>query len=128
MKRFRESASGRVITAAVALPLATAAFATGNAGGSGFVWCMASVFAAVMLAVIAIGLAFGDYEREVLGAILTLPPGLLLYIPLVGIADAVPAVRLAMGLAAVVLVGVASAGALSRLRLASSPRVSTHPA
>ena len=129
MTRFRESASGRLMTLAVALPLATGAFATVNPGGpDGMLWCMASVFAGIMIVFVAIALALENYERQVLGAIMALPAGLLAYIPLLDIASEVRMVRAGMALGAIVLVGLALAGTLPRLRFASSPRPTTHSA
>jgi hypothetical protein len=91
------------------------------------VWVIASVFASIILGLVGIGLAVEEFGREALVAVLFLPPALLLYTPLVGVASAMPVVRLAMGLAAVMFFGAASAPWFSQLRLASSPPA-TRPA
>jgi len=101
--RFEESVAGRLLTLAVALPLATGALTSWGPGGSGMVWIMGSVFAAIVMGIVGVGLAVDEFDREAVTAVLVLPPALFLYTPLVGIAASVGAVRVAMGLVACVL-------------------------
>jgi hypothetical protein len=128
MKPFHQSTAGRLLMVAVALPLATGACVIWTPQGSGMVWIIASVFAGIILGLVGIGLAVEEFDREAVAALLFLPPALLLYTPLVGIAGGLPMVRLAMGLVAMVLIGVASGQTFSRLRFPSSPRATTHSA
>jgi hypothetical protein len=67
------------------------------------VWIIGSVFTAIVLGIVGVGLAVGEFDREALAAVLVLPPALFLYTPLVGIAASIGAVRVAMGLVACVL-------------------------
>jgi hypothetical protein len=92
------------------------------------VWIIASVFAGIILGLIGIGLAVEQFGREAIVALLFLPPALLVYTPLMGVAGALPVVRLAMGLAAMMFFGAASAPWFSQLRLTSSPHATTRSA
>jgi len=126
MKPFRESAAGRMLAVAVALPLATGALATTFEGG--LVWIIASVFAGIVLGIVGVGLAVEEYGGEAVGALLFLPPALLLYTPLVAWWGGQPVVRMMMGLTAMALMAV-SLGQLSfRPRWAAPPRVTTRSA
>ena len=125
MKRFQESAAGRFLIAAVVLPLATGTSATWSPEGSGMMWIIASIFAGIILALVGIGLAVGEFDREAAAAILFLPPALLLYIPLVGLAASAPVVRVAMGLVAGTLLAVAWHDFVP-LRFTSSRHATTH--
>jgi hypothetical protein len=95
--------------------------------GSGVVWFIASVLAAITLGIIGVGWAVEETESAAVGAILFLPPALLLYTPLVAFGS-IPVVRVLMGLAAATLIALALAHASFRPRLASSPRASTRSA
>jgi hypothetical protein len=126
MKRFQESVAGRTLTIAVALPLAAGASTTWNTAGSGMIWIIASVFAAIVLGLVGIGLAIGEFDREAVAAVLFLPPALLLYTPLLGVAANVLVVRFVMGLGAVTLFAMAWHAMPSPLRFASPRHVTTH--
>ncbi len=128
MKRFRETIAGRILSLAVALPLATATFATITRDGSGIVWIIASIFAGIILGIVGIGLAIEESAGAAVTAVLFLPPALLLYTPLVYFWGTVPAVRILMALGAIALLAAALGQASLRPRLASSPRVTTRSA
>jgi hypothetical protein len=126
MKHFLESTSGRLLTLAVALPLATGASTTWSPEGLGMVFIIASIFAGIMLAFVGIGSAVGEFDSEALWAILVLPPALLLYTPAVSLASTFPMIRVAMAMAAVILLGMSWRSILSSLRVASPRRATIH--
>ena len=128
MKRFQESAAGRILAVAVALPLATGAVVTLTPEGSGIVWFIASVFAGIILGIVGVGLAIEESEMAALGAVLFLPPALLLFTPMVAYGVGIPLVRVLMGLVAMTLFGLALAQTSVRFRLSSSPRATTRSA
>jgi hypothetical protein len=128
MKRFEQSVAGRLLTLAVALPLTVATMATWSSKGYGMVWIIASIFAAIILSLLGIGLAIGEYDREAVAAVLFLPPALLLYTPLVGIASGVSVVRVAMGMVAGVLLATIWHDTAPQLRFASPRNVTTRSA
>jgi hypothetical protein len=128
MKRFQESAAGRILAVAVALPLAAGALVTMTPEGSGVVWIIASVFAGIVLGIIGVGLAVEEYAGAAVGALLFLPPALLLYTPIVAFGGGSPVVRVVMGFTAATLLLLAVGQASFRMRWASSPRASTRSA
>ena len=127
MKRFEQSVAGRLLILAVALPLAAGTSATWDSAGHGMAWIIASIFAGILLSFVGIGLAIGEYDREAVAAVLFLPPALLLYTPLVGLAASVPVVRVAMGLVAGLLLATVWHATAPQLRF-SSPRHVTRSA
>jgi hypothetical protein len=128
MKRFRETAAGRTLALAVALPLATGALATFTQEGSGIVWIIASVFAGILLGIVGVGLAVEEHVDAAVTAVMFLPPALLLYTPLVAFWGTVPAVKMLMTLGAIFFFASALGQASFRPRLASSPRMTTRSA
>jgi hypothetical protein len=128
MKRFRESVAARLLAVAVALPLLAGALVTFRPEGSGIVWFAASIVAAIILSVAGVGWAIEESEAEAVGAILFLPPALLLYVPFVAFLGSMPAVRIAMGAAATALLALVAGATSFRARLSSSPRTTTHSA
>jgi hypothetical protein len=128
MKRFQESAAGRLLAIAVALPLAAGAVATMTPNGSGVVWIIASVFAGIVLGIIGVGLAVEEFAGAAVAALLFLPPALLLYTPLVAFSGGMPVVRVLMGFAAATLIVLAVGQVSFRPRFASSPRTTTRSA
>lgn len=128
MKLFQESVPGRLLMVAVALPLGTGASVVWNPQGAAMMWIISSVFAGILLGIVALGLALEKFDRQAVVAILFLPPALLLYTPLVAVAGGLPLARLAMGFGAMMLVAVASAPTVSRFRLGLSPRATTRSA
>ena len=127
MKQFQESVAGRLLTVAVALPLATGALTTWNPEGSGMALIIVSIIAGIVLAIVGIGLAIDENPHEAFGAILVLPPSMFLYVRFIHIVASAPVVRVAMALAAVTLLAMAFRTKLSSLRFAS-PRHATHSA
>jgi hypothetical protein len=128
MKRFRESAAARLLAVAVALPLVTGALVSFSPEGSGIAWLVGSVLAGIILGIVGVGIAVEESEAGALGAILFLPPALLLYTPFVAYGASLPVVRIVMGLGATALLALAAGATSLRPRLASSPRATTRSA
>ena len=124
MEHFEESVAGRLLTLAVAVPLAVGATVTWDDGHVGSIAIMGSVAVGTILATVGGGLALEDRVKYTIAAALLLPPALLLYFPLVAIASRVQSVRVAMALIAFGLVGLLVKGALARTqpRPAAPPR------
>ena len=114
MEHFEESVAGRLLTLAVAVPLAVGATVTWDDGHVGSVAIMGSVAVGTILATLGGGAALEERVKYTIAAILAFPPALLLYFPLVAIASRMPSVRAAMALIAFGLVGLLVKGALSR--------------
>jgi hypothetical protein len=126
MRRFQESAAGQLFALAVALPLGAGALNTWSSEGSGMVWIIASIFAGIILVMFGLGSAVGEFDTQALWAILVLPPALLLYTPIAGLASTVPVIRVAMAFAAVILLGTACRPTSFAVRFASRRRAVTH--
>jgi hypothetical protein len=121
MEHFEESVEGRLLTLAVIVPLAVGASATWDAGGVGSIAIMGSVAVGTILATVGGGFALDKRANATIAAALLFPPALLLYFPLVAFASYVPAVRLAMGLAVLGLIGYV----LLRSLMRTQPRAAT---
>ena len=114
MEHFEESAAGRLLTLAVAVPLAVGASATWDDGRAGSIAIMASVAVGTVLATLGGGVALERSAKYTIAAVLAFPPALLLYFPLVALAGRFPSVRAAMALVAIGLVALLVKGALAR--------------
>ncbi len=121
MEHFEESTAGRLLTLAVIMPLAAGASVTWDDGHAGSLIIMGSVAVGTVLATLGGGAALDERPRYTFAAILGFPPALLLYFPLVGLASYVPAVRVAMGLVVLGLLGWVLRGAVTR----AQPRPAT---
>jgi hypothetical protein len=107
MKPFGESPAGRLLTVAGALPLAAGAALVWDNGGIGTVAIIAAIFAGILLGIVGLGLALEEHGAYAVAGVMFLPPALLLYTPLIAFAMHAPAVRVALGLAALALFALA---------------------
>jgi hypothetical protein len=121
MEHFQESTAGRLLTLAVIVPLAAGASVTWDDGRAGSIVIMGSVAVGTMLATVGGGAALESRVKYTIAAMLAFPPALLLYFPLVALASQLPAVRLVMGFAALVLAAFLLKGMLASTR----PRAAT---
>jgi hypothetical protein len=103
MEHFEDSTAGRFLTLAVIVPLAAGASVTWDDGHAGSIVIMGSVAIGTILATVGGGAALERRVKYTIAAMLAFPPALLLYFPLIALASQLPAVRLVMGFAAVVL-------------------------
>ncbi len=116
MESFAESAPGRLMTIAFALPLAVGVYATLQGDRLDVLAITAALFSCIVLVTVGAAIAMEERPKHALAAILGLPPALLLYLPLLALAGEAPIIRLTMGVAALVLVGSLAKGAVSSLR------------
>jgi hypothetical protein len=121
MEHFQESTATRLLTLAVMVPLAAGASVTWDDGRAGSIVIMGSVAIGTILATVGGGAALESRVKYTIAAMLAFPPALLLYFPLVALASQLPAVRLLMGFAALVLAVFLLKGMLASTR----PRAAT---
>src|SRR5258706_9066744 len=121
MEHFQESTARRLLTLAVIVPLAAGASVTWDDGRVGSIVIMGSVAIGTILATVGGGAALECRVKYTIAVMLAFPPALLLYFPLVALASQLPAVRLVMGFAALVLVGFLLKGNLAP----TQPRAAT---
>jgi hypothetical protein len=122
MEHFEETVAGRLLTLAVALPLAVGAGATWDGGGAGSVAIMGSIAVGTILATVGGGLALDERAKYTIAAMLLFPPALMLYFPLLALASHLPVVRAAMALVAVGLFGLLLKGTVTRAHHTAAPR------
>jgi hypothetical protein len=105
MQAFRQSISGRLIYAAVGLPLVTGGLVHWSSSGHGVLAVVISLLAGIALTALGIGLGVDDHPWQAMRAVVLLPPALLLYFPLViaGV-KLVPAAAYAMVIVGSVLI------------------------
>jgi len=116
MESFAESASGRLMTIAFALPLAVGVCATLQGSNLEILFITGALFAGIAFVMTGAALAIEKNPKYALAAMLALPPMLLLYLPLLALAGEAPVVRVAMGVTALVLVGSLAKGVLPNAR------------
>jgi hypothetical protein len=121
MEHFEESTAGRLLTLAVIVPLAAGASVTWDDGRAGSIVIMGSIAIGTILATVGGGAAMERRVKYTIAAMLVFPPALLLYFPLIALASQLPAVRLVMGSAALVLAGFLLKGSFAR----AQPRAAT---
>jgi hypothetical protein len=102
------------LTLAIALPLAVGACVALHGAEFDALAITGAVFGGIVLAVFGCAMALDDCPKYAIAAIIALPPTLLLYFPLLELADLLPIVRVAMGIVAIALVGFLAKGALPR--------------
>lgn len=124
MASFEESGAGRLLALAVALPLAVGAGAKLHGGELDTLAFTGAVFGGIVLATFGVAAALEERPKYAIAAIIGLPPALLLYFPLLALADWLPIVRVAMGVVAVAIVGLLAKGALPHTRSPSVARAS----
>jgi hypothetical protein len=105
MDHFEESTARRLLTLAIIVPLAAGASVTWDDGHAGSIVIMGSIAIGTILATVGGGAALEHRIGYTIAAVLGFPPALFLYFPLIALASQMPAVRLAMGFAALVLGG-----------------------
>jgi hypothetical protein len=121
MDQFEESTARSLLTLAVIVPLAAGASVTWDDGRAGSIVIMGSVAIGAILATVGGGAALERRVEYTIAAMLGFPPALLLYFPLIALASQLPAVRLVMGFAALVLIGFLVKGKLAP----TQPRTAT---
>jgi hypothetical protein len=85
MEKFGESGSGRLAALAVSLPLIEGGWLGWSTEGNALGWMVATLTAAIILGIFAVGLAVERYPYHAVGMVLVLLPALFLYLPMVAI-------------------------------------------
>lgn len=83
MESFIESVPGRLTALAVSLPLIAGGWVGWSVEGHALAWMVASLTAAIMLGIFAVGLAVETRPNHAIGLLLVLIPALFLYLPMV---------------------------------------------
>jgi hypothetical protein len=123
MESFEESGAGRLLTLAIAVPLIVGACVKLHGGDLDALAITVGLFGAIVLATFGCAMALNERPRYAIVAIISFPPTLLLYFPLLGMADELPILRLAMAVASLGLLGFLAKGALPRAKAHAVPRL-----
>jgi hypothetical protein len=115
MESFEESVSGRLTALAVSLPLISGGWLGWSVEGPSIAWMVASLTAAIMLGIFAIGLAVENHPYHAALSVLFLLPALFLYLPMVAyVRPAVPFFGTAMVAAGAMLLAFAARASMRR--------------
>jgi hypothetical protein len=115
MESFAESVSGRLTALAVSLPLIVGGWLGWSVEGHTLAWMVASMTAAILLGIFAVGLAVETNPYHAVGLLLVLLPALLLYLPMVAfVRPNVPFFGTAMVAAGAMLLALAARASVRR--------------